>query len=330
MIFTEFLADPAASDDDLGEWVELTSLADHDLDLSGCVVGDYGRNGWVFPDGTTLPAGGTVVLARSTDTAANGGVNADFATTFGMTLNNQVFVIDTETEGAEEIFGEMVAVGTTGSGLEMGLEAAYLAFTEPALSEHAEDFIREGANLSFIFVSDEDDSSPNPVDHYLRFMTELKGEAAYRDHSLMSISSVVGDKPPEFDGDPACASEHGLGWYGKRYVDLTTRTEGLLESICDDDFSPLVSRLGLTLSGLLVEFELSESCNDSTLEVSLYETADDASFVRTLERDVDFEYVLERNTIRFEEDQVPPASWYIKVEYTPLAAGAVIEEEETQ
>ncbi len=329
VLITEWMADPLAVDDVSGEWVELTSQVEHDLDLSNHYLVDEGRNAWAFPDGTQLAAGGIMVVARDTDSGSNGGVAADLGTGTAMTLNNQVFVILSDTPGADEIFGEMVAVGTSGSGIEMGLEAAYMAFTEPNLSGTSAGFLREDANLSFIFVSDEDDSSPNNVDHYLRFMSELKGEEAYRDHSLMNISSVVGDTPPEFEGDPSCATESGLGWYGQRYVDLSTRTEGLLESICDEDFSPLVSRLGLTLSGLLVEFELSEPCRDDTLEVSLYETADDASFVKTLERDVDYEYVLERNSIRFEEGQVPPASWFIKVEYTPLAAGASIEQTET-
>jgi hypothetical protein len=329
IMFTEFMADPAAVQDALGEWVELTSLTDHDVDLSGHYIVDYGRNAYAFPDGTILAAGGILVVARELDPGANGGVPADLATGAAMNLQNQIFVITPETDGSDEIFGEMVAVGVTGSGIEMGLEAVYMAFTEPNLSGTNAGFIREDANLSFIYVSDEDDSSPNDVDSYLRFMTDLKGEAAYRDHSLMSISSVVGDKPPEFDGDPACATDSGLGWYGRRYVDLTIRTDGLLESICDDDFSPLVSRLGLTLSGLLVEFELSETLQIDTLEVSLYETADEASFVKALERDVDYEYVLERNAIRFEQGQVPPASWFIKAEYTPLAVGASIQGTET-
>ena len=35
---------------------------------------------------------------------------------------------------------------------------------------------------------------------------------------------------------------------------MVQRTEGVLESICDNDFSPIAEELGLTASGLEVEF----------------------------------------------------------------------------
>ena len=45
-------------------------------------------------------------------------------------MNNQVFLTSQE-DDADETFAEMVVVGTSGSGIEMGMEAAHLALSEP-------------------------------------------------------------------------------------------------------------------------------------------------------------------------------------------------------
>ncbi len=322
LIITEFMANPSAVADDQGEWVELRNITtDVTLDLGGMHLSDSGRNDFTIPTGTSLAAGGTLVLARSSDSSANGGVDGSVAMGPDFTLNNNVVVITPETEGASEIFSEMVAQGTSGAGIEMGYQAARLGLSEPLLSTVNAGFLREEANLSLIFVSDEDDDSALPVNDYLRFFTELKGESAYRDHQRFNISAVVGERAPEFSGEPSCSSADGVADYGKRYVDLANRTEGLVESICDQDFSPIAAELGLILSGLAVEFELSGNPNPTSFEVDLYESENLDSYIRTLEEGVDWSYVVERNAVRFEEGQVPAPNTYITVEYELRATG---------
>lgn len=318
ILVTEFLADPQDVADADGEWIELTSVAAEDLSLDGCTLVDDGRNAFAFPAGTVLPAGGRLVLARS----SGGGVEAAVILGEAVTLNNNVLWITPETDGAAEVFAEMVAVGITGSGMEMGLEAARLALSEPLLSTENEGFLREEASLSVIVVSDEQDSSPDEVDAYVTFLVGLKGELAFRDHHLANVSAVIGKDPPEFEGDPSCSSSHGEAVYGSRYIKAVEYTEGLLESICADDFSPIAERLGLTASGLELEFELSQACDENSLVVSLYAANDDESLVGVLQKDVDYTYVVERNAIRFVEEQVPPSQYYIVAEYRVLAVGA--------
>ncbi|MED5374774.1 MAG: lamin tail domain-containing protein [Myxococcota bacterium] len=330
LIINEFMADPAAVADNLGEWVELKNTTDKALDLSGMHLSDAGRNDYIFPEGTTVAAGGFIVVARSADSAENGGIEGSLALGEAFTLNNQITIIDPETEGASEIFSEMVAQGTSGVGIEMGYEAARMSLSEPLISEDNAGFLREDANLSLIFVSDEDDDSGSPVDEYLRFFTDLKGESAYRNHTRFNISAVVGAYPPQFSGEPSCSSEDGVADYGKRYVDLANRTEGLVDSICDEDFSPIAADLGLVLSGLALEFELSENPNPETFEVELYETDSLDSFLRTLEEGSDWTYIAERNAIRFEEEQMPPPNSYISVSYELRARSATDAEDGTQ
>ena len=322
VIITEFMSDPAAVADIGGEWVELHNLSDEALSLAGCVLADDGRNAFTFPSGASIDPGQYLVVARTLDESANGGAGADVETGAEFTLQNNVVLLTNQTEGAEEIFAEMVAVGITGAGLEMGLEGARLALSEPMLSGDNAGFLREDANLSIIFLSDEDDMSPYALDDYERFFIELKGDEAYRNPQRMSISAVVGDEPPSVDGQPSCSSSNGEAIYGSRYVELVSRTQGQLESICDEDFSQLAEELGLLISGLSLEFELSDQPNESTLEVSLYETDDDDSLIGVLEKDVDYSYVIDRNSVRFEEEQLPPPGTWIRVEYELLATGA--------
>lgn len=321
VIITEFVPDPDGVADDMGEWVELTNLTPDAIDLGGYNLRDEGRNGYVLPGGTIIEGDGTLVLGRSADSAVNGGIPVDLAVGDDFTLNNHVLFLNQDTEGPSEIFAEMVAQGVTGSGIEMGLEAAKLALSEPLLSGDNAGFLREEANLSILVVSDEEDSSPESVPDYLNYFASLKGEAAYRDHALMNVSAVVGDSPPDFSGEPSCSSSNGYAEYGSRYVYAASQTAGLLDSICDEDFSPIVEQLGLTLSGLAAEFALSRVPVLESLRVSLYEGQDESTKIRDLTLDVDYSYVEERNSILFENDQVPLSQQYILAEYQIQSGG---------
>lgn len=328
VVITEFLADPGAVDDASGEWVELTNATDQDLDLSGAVLTDGGRNSVTFPDGTTIAAGGTLLVGRSGDAEVNGGLVMDVETGDSFTLSNAVSYLTPDTEDVEAQFAEMVAVGTGGSGIEMGLEAAKLALSEPHLSEDNAGFLRDEANLSLVFVSDEEDSSPERAVDYLRFYKEIKGEAAFRDNGIVNVSAVVGKDEPAYEGVASCESNNGAATYGSRYVELALLTEGSLESICDEDFSPIATDLGLTASGLELEFLLSQAADPRDLSASLYADATDESFIRDLERDVDYTFDAGRNSIVFDPAHIPPSETWILVEYRLLATGSQIEEEQ--
>ena len=76
-----------------------------------------------------------------------------------------------------------------------------------------------------------------------------------------------------------------------RFVPMVQRTEGVLESICNDDFSPIAEELGLTASGLEVEFILSTKPDLETLVVKNYAEESDDSFIRDLIKDEDFRYI---------------------------------------
>lgn len=328
LVISEIMSMPAGQDS-LCEWFEIANTSHDTLALDGIDVLDAGRNMASFPEGTTIGPRGLLVVGRSTDRAANCDTPVDVAFAEGLSLHDDLRVIDRTMPDGRELFSEQVAQGTIGTGIEMGLEAARLVFEEPYYTEHNEAWLREEASLSILVVSDEEDASPWPVNDYIRYYTDLKGDAAYRDRSMVNFSAVIGkDRPPREDV-PACESDSGVAWYGRRYLEAVQVTDGLSESICSADFAPIVSRLGLTLSGLEAEFGLSDYPRLETLVVKLYDDEADeaprdeveAHLVRVLERDVDFTYVFERNVLRFEAEQVPPSEYIVTAEYDLLPAG---------
>ena len=322
LIVTEIMAQ-SIGQDSLCEWVEITNLTSDTLDLSGVSLLDDGRNEAELGD-VQLGPHEALVIGRSTDTSLNCDTPVDVALETGFTLFDNSPWIDVDTVDAGELFSEMVAQGTTGTGIEQGFEAARMVFEEPYWSTYNEGFLREDANFSMLFVSDEDDVSPWAVHDYLNYFAGLKGDAGYRDHGVFNVSAVVGDEPPDRDDLPACSSDNGEAYYGRRYLEAANITEGLIESICEEDFAPIVTELGLTLSGLALTFELSESCDPTTLVVSLYETADNDSLVEELVKDEDYTYNSETNSLEFTEEQVPPSDYFIVAEYRVLATGASV------
>jgi hypothetical protein len=253
-----------------------------------------------------------------------------------------VITIVPTTPEAEDIFVENVAQGTTGTGIEMGLEAARLTFLGHPLAPPLEEsgardddiayyteangeWLRDGAALAVLFVSDENDLSPYPVDAYVRWFDSLKGDDGFRDDDLVTMSGVVAKEPPPNPDLPSCISANGEAYYGLRYIDAANETAGLTESICDEDWTGIVTRLGLTLSGLDLSFELSRWPNLDTLEVALYSSDSSDGFERDLVMDVDFTYDLACNRIVFDEDHVPPSEWYVVARYTAYPPNVVPE-----
>jgi hypothetical protein len=96
-------------------------------------------------------------------------------------------IITPQTPNLAAEFAQNARVGTSGSGDEMGLEAMMLALSEPMLSTTNVGFLREGAALAIIVVTDEEDSSPLTVAEYIAFAQDLKG-AGFEE--LVNISGV--------------------------------------------------------------------------------------------------------------------------------------------
>ena len=222
----------------------------------------------------------------------------------------------------EAQFEASTEVGTGGDGSEKGLEAARLALSDPLAFDtgvacqdnngcvepdicvegicggYNRGFIRDNAVLEVIFLSDEDDASSGTLNFYVDFLKNIKG---FRNENLFHAHAIVGAE----NGRAAeCVSEHGSADAGRRYVDVATRTNGTIHSICDDSFGRSLRDIGNQAFGLPVQFFLSRPADPATVDV-------------TVDGQPGQGWMFDEpsNSIIFDEAQVPQAGARIVVNY---------------
>lgn len=161
--------------------------------------------------------------------------------------------ISRDTPNAAIRFAEAVQVGLSGATSEQGLEAALLALSEPNLSGPNDGFLRRDASLALVFVSDEDDASPEPVDTYASFFFRLKRPGG--DHRVVA-NAIVGP----LGGCPDAIA-------GARYIDLAVRTQGVVESVCAFSWPTALRNFPGRGFGFLNQFLLEHEPLPSTIEV---------------------------------------------------------------
>lgn len=174
---------------------------------------------------------------------ANNMVNADWR-----------LISPDEQPSPEVAFTAIATQGINGAGVEQGLEAAYRALSSPLITGWNAGFLRQDAYLALIFVSDEEDQSPQSVDFYVNYYRAIKG---FRNSNLFSASAIV--IPPE-----GCAGSNNIG---NRQISIANRTGGIVESICTSDWSQSLQNLGLSVFGYKSRFFLSNQPVFGTVEV---------------------------------------------------------------
>jgi cysteine-rich repeat protein len=115
--------------------------------------------------------------------------------------------------------------GTGGSGTEQGLRAAVAAVTAPLAVTANSGFLRPGADLAVVWLTDEEDASQGgtTVADYLAGLRAAAGTQALR------LAGIAGPTPNGCDGP------YGSAQAGARYAALIGSTsDGLLLSYCDD------------------------------------------------------------------------------------------------
>lgn len=152
-----------------------------------------------------------------------------------------------------ESFLGNVIVGTNGSGFEQGLASAALALGGPFKK-----YLREEATLVIIFVSDEDDFSPDEALSYLGIYYNAKGG----NPSLLTAYAIVG--PPD-----GCSNTAGNADPGIRYIKVAEQSGGGFESICKTDFSQALTNIGEGAFGPKALFSLGGVARPETVVVKV-------------------------------------------------------------
>jgi len=155
-----------------------------------------------------------------------------------------------------------VQVGTDGNGTEMGFESTRMALVEPAGVAANQGFLRDSAYLSIIFVSDEQDSSPDPIPDYVRELQNTKGTR----RDFVRIGAILSLDQLE------CQDDYG-SQVGTRYMLASEMTEGLTIDICaeGDDFANDIVEMSLNISRLQEVFYLTETASPNSLLVEINE-----------------------------------------------------------
>lgn len=158
-------------------------------------------------------------------------------------------------EGDLDAFANNLLVGAGGSAYERGLEAALLALSGPNVEDTGLacvdtplacdadhwclegycrgpnwGFLREDAELVVIVVSDEDDDSEAPVEHYVSLFSNLK-----------PLSSPHGVKLNAIVPLPGC---QGADEIGARYIEAAALLGGQTRDYCDLQFTKQLQEIG--------------------------------------------------------------------------------------
>jgi len=174
-------------------------------------------------------------------------------------------------------FTQNVAVGVCGSGREQGLEGARLALSEPNTSGANAGFLRQGARLVVVIVSDADDcsdpehtgtSEDSPactsyaVQNYVNF---LSGPIGGEEKDVF-VAAIVAVDPVTLEPSACIVAGTGAqaeypGYRYKAFIDALG-DRGLIDSVCNASFE---STLGAIASRISQEVALSGAPADVRL-----------------------------------------------------------------
>ncbi|MGB0589444.1 MAG: lamin tail domain-containing protein [Myxococcota bacterium] len=89
LVFTEIMSNPSDVSDANGEWLELTNVSGHKLDLAGCALHGGSSSSELPGMHYILEQSAQLVMARNDDIASNGGVIAQATFSFPLTNSEQ-------------------------------------------------------------------------------------------------------------------------------------------------------------------------------------------------------------------------------------------------
>ena len=168
-------------------------------------------------------------------------------------------VIDQYTPNGANVFANNCTVGTTGSGTERGLMYGYNALTQAINNTPPnQNFWRTDAGLRVVYVSDEPDQSGSWAT-YLANYQNLKA-----DPSHVILSAICGTNGYVAQN---CSGPGGNATAGTGYVDVANATGGVLGSICESDWSTVLTNLAWITVNLADTFELTYDAIEPTIIV---------------------------------------------------------------
>jgi len=221
-------------------------------------------------------------------------------------------IIDNRTPNARAVFEANTTFPASRSRWEQGLRMAEFALTPPNTSPGGPNasFLRPNAALAVIVVTNEDDSSFGTTEYFGRLFRTLKGKG---NENLVSFS-IIGGPVPNGCVPPGEAAFYGsLAEPSYRYVEIATRTGGIVGSICDASFEQTLLRIAQALNTLKRVFPMTVTPIVSSIRVTVIDGATSTPVPRD---DVTgWQYRADTNSVVFLGTYVPPPGSTVRIEY---------------
>ncbi|MFL5319491.1 MAG: hypothetical protein ACJ790_07520, partial [Myxococcaceae bacterium] len=195
-----------------------------------------------------------------------GGANGGEAGRFFPANGSSTRILTSNTPNLSSALQTNVQVGRCAF-VEQGFEATRRALTAP-LVNHADDqrtslpndgnlgFLRSEAALAVVYVSDEDDHSPDDVDTYAQFLRTVKGQYQPQRATAFAIAPTAG----------GCSTAGGAG---TRYSQMVQKTGGDVMSVCNSDYAPLLQQVANKAFSPQSKFTLSHKPDSGTIKVTV-------------------------------------------------------------
>ena len=212
------------------------------------------------------------------------------------------------TPNPRAVFQSNTTFPSSRSRWEQGLRMTQLALTPPNIDAGGANagFLRANAALAIIVLTNEDDSSFGTTDHYARAFKALKGKG---NENLISFSVIGGTIPN------GCVSPGETGLYGStadpavRYAEVSTKTSGIIGSICDASFEQTLIRIAQALNTLKRVFPLTLQPIINSITV----TVDGAAIAQDPVNG--WQYRTDTNSVVFLGNYVPPPGSTVRLQY---------------
>jgi len=218
-------------------------------------------------------------------------------TTDNASFQGTTKVITTSTANGQSVFASNCSVGTGGSGTERGLMYGWNAISM-AMSNTSpnQNFWRDDAGLRVVFVSDEEDQSGS----WSTYLSYFQGTKANPDHVI--LSAICGTNGATAT---SCSGAGGSAYPGTGYVDVANSTGGVLGSICESDWSSVLTSIAWISLNLADTFTLTYQAIPNTIVV----------YVNGVQVTTGWSYDANLNAVVFQAGYVPSDGDIVEVDY---------------
>ena len=256
---------------------------------------------------------------------------AQFRDGTDLTSHTGVRIVTPDTANLVPTFMTNVLQGTNGVGDERAFQSFREALKSPLNAEHG--FPRPDAFLAVIIVSDEDDFSHDTsqfrdgqydyaglhtVQSYVDYLDGVMGANDGNRSTKYNVNTIgVLDADCKAILESGENAKTGLKKIGKRYIELSEKTNGVVGDICGD-FGSTLSNISNTIIQRTSQFYLDRQPDPSTVAVTI-----DGVNVPRLPEDAPeprngFIYHPDTNSVTFHGDFEPAVGATINVNFDPL------------